>query len=98
PRLAVGVYATTTTTPLFFAQAVGRFVRTRRRGETASVFVPSIPQILQLASELETERDHVIGRPVNDEGDLFAASEALIARANRSEGASDDLLGDFAAL
>ncbi len=27
PRLAVGVYATTTTTPLFFAQAVGRFVR-----------------------------------------------------------------------
>ena len=30
PRLAVGVYATTTSTPLFFAQAVGRFVRARR--------------------------------------------------------------------
>ncbi len=29
PRLAVGVYATTTSTPLFFAQAVGRFVRAR---------------------------------------------------------------------
>ena len=43
PRLAVGVYATTTSTPLFFAQAVGRFVRARRRGETASVFVPSVP-------------------------------------------------------
>jgi superfamily II DNA or RNA helicase len=27
PRLAVGVYATLTQTPLFFAQAVGRFVR-----------------------------------------------------------------------
>ena len=34
PRLAVGVYATTTSTPLFFAQAVGRFVRARNRGET----------------------------------------------------------------
>ena len=40
PRLAVGVYATTTSTPLFFAQAVGRFVRARKRGETASVFLP----------------------------------------------------------
>jgi superfamily II DNA or RNA helicase len=42
PRLAVGVYATSTATPLFFAQAVGRFVRARRRGETASVFLPSV--------------------------------------------------------
>ena len=42
PRLAVGVYATSTSTPLFFAQAVGRFVRARRRGETASVFLPSV--------------------------------------------------------
>ena len=40
PRLCVGVYATSTSTPLFFAQAVGRFVRARRRGETASVFLP----------------------------------------------------------
>ena len=40
PRLAVGVYATSVSTPLFFAQAVGRFVRARRRGETASVFLP----------------------------------------------------------
>src|SRR5690606_17798232 len=37
PRLAVGVYATSAATPLFFAQAIGRFVRARRRGETASV-------------------------------------------------------------
>src|SRR5690606_6439952 len=31
PRLAVGVYATSSSTPLFFAQAIGRFVRARRR-------------------------------------------------------------------
>ena len=29
PRLAVGVYATSVSTALFFAQAVGRFVRAR---------------------------------------------------------------------
>mgnify|MGYP006145054675 CR=1 FL=1 len=29
PRLAVGVWATMTSTPLFFAQAVGRVVRSR---------------------------------------------------------------------
>ena len=38
PRLAVGVYATSSSTPLFFAQAVGRFVRNRKPGETATVF------------------------------------------------------------
>lgn len=63
PRLAVGVYATSASTPLFFAQAVGRFVRARRRGETASVFVPSVPVLLGLASELEAQRDHVLGAP-----------------------------------
>jgi superfamily II DNA or RNA helicase len=60
PRLAVGVYATSVGTALFFAQAVGRFVRARRRGETASVFLPSIPSLLGYAAELETERDHVL--------------------------------------
>ncbi|CAN5336395.1 DEAD/DEAH box helicase [soil metagenome] len=97
PRLAVGVYATTTSTPLFFAQAVGRFVRARRRGEMASVFLPSVPRLLAHASDLEVERDHVLGRPVKDEGDLFAAEAELLQRANEGEAASD-LLGDFEAL
>jgi superfamily II DNA or RNA helicase len=60
PRLAVGVYATSVSTPLFFAQAVGRFVRARQRGEFASVFVPSVPVLLGFAAELEAERDHVV--------------------------------------
>ena len=63
PRLAVGVYATSASTPLFFAQAVGRFVRSRTWGETASIFLPSVPSLLQLASELEAQRDHVLGTP-----------------------------------
>src|SRR5262249_60293243 len=66
PRLAVGVYATSVGTALFFAQAVGRFVRARRRGETASVFLPSIPVLLGHAAELEAERDHVLAAPAQD--------------------------------
>jgi superfamily II DNA or RNA helicase len=52
PRLAVGVYATSASTPLYFAQAIGRFVRSRRPGETASVFLPSVPSLLQLVASL----------------------------------------------
>lgn len=66
PRLSVGIYATSASTPLFFAQAVGRFVRSRRPGETASIFLPSVPNLLQLASELEAQRNHVLGRPHRD--------------------------------
>ena len=98
PRLAVGVYATTTSTPLFFAQAVGRFVRARTRGETASVFLPSVPSLLGFASEMEVQRDHVLGRRINDEGDIFAAENDLLAQANATEAASAELELSFEAL
>ncbi|GAA4904869.1 DEAD/DEAH box helicase [Tessaracoccus lubricantis] len=98
PRLAVGVYATATSTPLFFAQAVGRFVRSRRKGEVATVFLPTVPVLLAHAATLEKQRDHVLGRPKSDEDDIWAETDALIEAANRSESASDDLLGEFEAL
>jgi superfamily II DNA or RNA helicase len=94
PRLAVGVYATSAATPLYFAQAVGRFVRARRPGETCSVFLPSVPQLLQLAAELEAERDHVLGAPADPDG----FDEAALARAQRAERASDLLERRFEAL
>jgi hypothetical protein len=88
PRLAVGVYATSVNTPLFFAQAIGRFVRARRVGETASVFLPSVPSLLGLAGEMEAERDHVLGAPAEEEG----WADDLLARANieRDEPGEDD--------
>ncbi|OCL37287.1 hypothetical protein BCR15_11340 [Tessaracoccus lapidicaptus] len=98
PRLSVGVYATATSTPLFFAQAVGRFVRSRRRGEVATVFLPTVPVLLAHAATIEKQRDHVLGRPKTDETDLWAETEALIEQANQGEKASDDLLGQFEAL
>jgi superfamily II DNA or RNA helicase len=75
PRLAVGVYATSVSTPLFFAQAVGRFVRARRRGETASVFLPSVPVLLGFAAELEAERDHVVAHAQGDATDELAEAQ-----------------------
>ncbi len=100
PRLAVGVYATSTATPLFFAQAVGRFVRARKRGETASVFLPSVPQLLELAASLEVERDHALDKPVTGDEDPEADLLALAEREEKSEDAvgSDGVVGTFEAL
>jgi superfamily II DNA or RNA helicase len=85
PRLAVGVYATSVGTALFFAQAVGRFVRARQRGETASVFLPSIPVLLGYAAELEAERDHVLQAAPDD------AEEQALAAAQRERDTPDQL-------
>lgn len=87
PRLAVGVYATSASTPLFFAQAIGRFVRSRRKGESASVFLPSVPVLLDLASNMERQRNHVLGNPDRpNEG----WDDELLVQANREETEPDD--------
>ncbi|UNK47223.1 DEAD/DEAH box helicase [Arthrobacter sulfonylureivorans] len=91
PRLSVGVYATSTATPLFFAQAVGRFVRARKRGETASVFLPSVPNLMELANQMELERDHALDRPDKDNDEGFIPEEALMEQANREDKASGEL-------
>jgi len=89
PRLAVGVYATSSSTPLFFAQAIGRFVRARRKGEAASVFLPQVPTLMALAHEMEKQRDHVLDR---GEKDADGLDDSLLDAAEREEKASDDLL------
>jgi superfamily II DNA/RNA helicase len=94
PRLAVGVYATSASTPLYFAQAIGRFVRARRTGETATVFLPSVPHLLGLASEMEAQRDHILGRPKDPDG----LDDALLDRAQRAEDAEGELAKQFEAL
>ncbi|MQS06209.1 DEAD/DEAH box helicase [Streptomyces alkaliphilus] len=86
PRLAVGVYATTISTPLFFAQAVGRFVRSRRRGETASVFLPTVPSLLGFAHEMELQRDHVLDKPRRGgDEDPYAEEADLLKEAERQQ-------------
>jgi superfamily II DNA or RNA helicase len=92
PRLAVGVYATSASTPLYFAQAVGRFVRARRRGETASIFLPTVPSLIALASTLELERDHALDREKADDGLL---DDQLLDQENREQATSDELTDEF---
>jgi superfamily II DNA or RNA helicase len=93
PRLSVGVYATSASTPLYFAQAIGRFVRARRRGETASIFLPSVPSLLALASNLEHERDHALDRDTTEDDGLL--DDDLMDEANRAEKASETLPDEF---
>ena len=99
PRLCVGVYATSTSTPLYFAQAIGRFVRARRRGETASVFLPSVPLILEHAGSMELQRDHALNKKRTDGDEVdWSPEEDLLAHANAEEGAPDSDEGSFEAL
>lgn len=92
PRLAVGVYATSASTALYFAQAVGRFVRARRRGEIASIFLPSVPSLMSLATQLELERDHALDREKTGEGLL---DDELLAAEEREQATSDVLTDEF---
>jgi superfamily II DNA or RNA helicase len=90
PRLSVGVYATSASTPLFFAQAIGRYVRSRQSGETASIFLPSVPALLDLASEMEAQRDHVLGKPHREEQGF---DDDALADAQRKKSEADDDAG-----
>jgi superfamily II DNA or RNA helicase len=95
PRLAVGVYATSAATPLYFAQAIGRFVRARRRGETATVFLPNVPSLLALATELELQRDHALERRLTPGEDADYPEASLMEQAERSDRASEALEQEF---
>jgi len=94
PRLAVGVYATSAATPLYFAQAIGRFVRARQPGETASVFLPSVPPLLELAGAMEVERDHVLGDRSKQEG----LDDRLLESAQRRRDEATDQPPGFTAV
>lgn len=68
PRVAALAWMTSYRTPLFFAQAIGRVVRARGPHESATVFLPAVRPLLELAAELETERNHVVRvRPAVEE-------------------------------
>ena len=79
PRLRVGVYATTTTAPLFFRQVVGRFVRMLPDldEQNAYVFIPSDPRLVAYAQEIKKERDHQL-------------AEEIAAATNREQGQPTD--------
>ncbi|NLD75907.1 MAG: DEAD/DEAH box helicase [Acidimicrobiales bacterium] len=68
PRLRVGVYATTTTTELFFRQAVGRLVRWTPgvKDQKAYLFIPDDPRLRTRAFQIADQRRHSLRRREQD--------------------------------
>lgn len=77
PRAACLAWMTSYRTPLFFAQAVGRVVRSRHPREAATVFLPAVRPLLALAAELEQDRNYVMAPPPPVEDDLAALADPL---------------------
>jgi superfamily II DNA or RNA helicase len=90
PRLRVGVYATTTTTELFFRQAVGRFVRWTRGvpRQRAWLYIPDDPRLRTHAAGVAEQRRHSLRK------------DDLAERPEREEaaGGDDTQMSLFAAL
>lgn len=62
PRLEVEIYATNILQRLFFEQAVGRPIRRRGQSDaqTADIFLPMSPTLMQYASEIEDMQRHAL--------------------------------------
>ena len=77
PRLRVGVFATTTTTELFFRQVVGRFVRWQPGigRQSAHLFIPDDLRLRAAALDIAADRRHSLRRDDRPEsaGDGFDA-------------------------
>lgn len=71
PRLRVGVYATITTTDLFFRQAVGRFVRWTPGvpNQRAWLYIPDDVRLRTRAAQIGEQRRHSLRRAVRAEGE-----------------------------
>jgi len=82
PRLRVGVFATNTTTDLFFRQAVGRLVRwvPELGRQNAYMFIPDDPRLRGWAFDVRKQRRHSL-KPKPDAGAEWGdeESEALEA-------------------
>ena len=79
PRLRVGVFATTTTTELFFRQAVGRLVRwTRGTGRQHSfLYIPDEPRLRARAFAIAEQRRHSLRHEDRELGDRQPADEGV---------------------
>jgi hypothetical protein len=65
PRLRVGVFATSTTTELFFRQAVGRLLRfdARQGAQAAYMFIPDDVRLRAFAAGIAEQRRHSLRKP-----------------------------------
>jgi superfamily II DNA or RNA helicase len=107
PRLRVGVFATTTTTELFFRQAVGRLVRWTRgvKGQKSFLYIPDEPRLRARAFAIAEQRRHSLRHEdrvtreveVDDDGaeqDLFSGLFEPISAVPLGDGSDPDWLLD----
>ena len=99
PRLAIGVYATTTTTELFFRQAVGRLVRWTPGvvKQKAYLFIPDDPRLRTWAHQIADSRRHSLRTPAED-ADGFVERAEPDPTAFDSMAVADEQLSLFSAL
>jgi superfamily II DNA or RNA helicase len=101
PRLAIGVFATTTTTELFFRQAVGRLVRwtpSAGRRQKAFLFIPDDPRLRTWAFQISDARRHSLRKRAEDAGDTFERPDLDAVAAELDKQMGDEQLSLFAAL
>jgi superfamily II DNA or RNA helicase len=102
PRLAIGVYATTTTTELFFRQAVGRLVRWTAawgKRQKAYLFIPDDPRLRTWAFQIADARRHSLRKRAEDAGDAFdAVPDPMQVAAELDKQLGDEQLSLFSAL
>ncbi len=77
PRATTLGYLCSARTPLFFAQAVGRVVRSRGGHESASVYLPAVRPLLALAAEMEAARNAVVRVQPSDGHDMEPEIERI---------------------
>ena len=79
PRLRVGVHATTTVTPLFFRQAVGRIARWTPglASQKAYFYVPDDPRLRHHAQNIAAQRRHSINERIENQAQRETALNDL---------------------
>ncbi|MGC1513578.1 MAG: DEAD/DEAH box helicase [Acidimicrobiales bacterium] len=92
PRLRVGVFATNTTTELFFRQAVGRLVRWTKglRRQAAYLYIPDDSRLERKANEIAVERNHSLAKIAKSDGDGDGFVDALDLLDDRDASAAQD--------
>lgn len=102
PRLRVGVYATTTTTELFFRQAVGRFVRwvPGVGRQAAYLFIPDDPRLRNGAARIAEARRHSLRHSPASErtGDDRLGAERSLSDAARDATGEQEQLSLFSVI
>jgi superfamily II DNA or RNA helicase len=99
PRLRVGVFATNTTTELFFRQAVGRLLRFRQSDarQTAYMFIPDDIRLRTFANGIAEQRRHCL-RKLEKEDEFGGGGEEAPPKPAEAQELEEPQLSLFSAI